>query len=296
MPRQVKVVINPGSGQPKPILHSLNQVFRPAGVDWDISLTKESGDAERIAKEAVTSGVDVVAAFGGDGTVMEVARGVMGSDVAMAILPGGTANLMSVELGIPKDLIEAATIIADEASLEKRIDVGEIEGSKFLLRVGLGIAARKVEIADRDMKDRYGIMAYSIAAIKAMRESNPIEYRFNLDGEEVKVEGITCLVDNAGNIGVSGFKAHKDISVTDGLLDVVVIRDKSFSTFVAIGKGAFEDVPSSESYFHYQAREITIETEPPQAIQVDGEIGWQTPVSIKVIPQAVKVLTPQEEF
>lgn len=293
MPRQVKVVINPGSGQPKPILHSLNAVFRPAGVDWDISLTKESGDAERFAQEAAAGGVDVVAAFGGDGTVMEVARGVMGSDVPMAILPGGTANLMSVELGIPKDLIEAATIIADEQSLEKRIDVGEINGTKFLLRVGLGIAAQKVEIADRDLKDRYGILAYSIAALKAMRDSEPIAYKFSLDGEEIEVEGVTCLVDNAGNIGVAGFKAHKDISVTDGLLDVVVIRDKSFSSFVAMGKNAFESIPNSESYFHYQAKEININAEPAQSIQVDGEIGWQTPVSIKVVPQAVKVLTPQ---
>lgn len=292
MARKVQVVINPGSGQPKPLLHTLNQVFRPAKVEWDVSLTRESGDAERFAQEAVKSGVDVVAAFGGDGTVMEVARGVMGSEVPMAILPGGTANLMSVELGIPKDLSKAASILVDGESPSKAVDVGEIEGSKFLLRVGLGIAAQKVEIADRDLKDRYGILAYSIAALKAIKDSREIAYRFTLDSEEVVVKGVTCLVDNAGNIGVSGFKAHKDISVTDGLLDVIVVRDTSFGSFVALGRGAFDSGPSSESYFHYQAKEISIDADPPQPIQVDGEIGWQTPVSIKVIPRAVKVLTP----
>jgi len=171
MTRNIRVIINPGSGQPKPILHTLNQVFSSAGVEWDISLTQESGDAERFAQEAVKSGVDAVAAFGGDGTVMEVARGVMGSQVPLAILPGGTANLMSVELGIPKDLNQAAEIIASPESEIKSIDVGEIGGTHFLLRVGLGIAAQKVELADRELKDRYGIMAYSIAALKAMKDA-----------------------------------------------------------------------------------------------------------------------------
>jgi YegS/Rv2252/BmrU family lipid kinase len=291
MARKIQIVINPGSGQPKPILHTLNQVFRPVGVNWNISLTQKSGDAERFAREAVKAGVDVVAAFGGDGTVMEVARGVMDSEVPMAILPGGTANLMSVELGIPKDLTKAATIIASEDSPVKSIDVGEIEGSFFLLRVGLGIAAQKVEIADRDLKDRYGILAYSIAALKAAKDAKQVKYNFILDGEEIEAEGVTCLVDNAGNFGVSGFKAHKDISVSDGLLDVILVRDRSFQSVMAFGKGALESTPSSDSYFHWQAEEIYIETDPPQSIQVDGEVGWQTPVSIKVVPQAVKVIT-----
>jgi YegS/Rv2252/BmrU family lipid kinase len=291
MTRKIHAVVNPGSGQPKPILHTLNQVFRSAGVEWGISITQTSGDAERFAREAVEAGVDVVAAFGGDGTVMEVARGVMNSEVPMAILPGGTANLMSVELGIPKDLTKAAEIAANENSPTKSIDVGEIGGTHFLLRVGLGIAAHKVEIADREMKDRYGIMAYSIAALKAMKDAKQVKYKFTLDGKEIEAEGVTCLVDNAGNFGVSGFKAHKDISVFDGKLDVILIRDTSFQTFVAAGKGIYETTPSSDSYFHWQAKEINIETDQPQSIQVDGELGWQTPVSIKVIPAAVRVLT-----
>lgn len=291
MARTIQVIVNPGSGRPKPILHTLNQVFRPAGIDWDISLTQASGDAERFTREAVDNGVDRIAAFGGDGTVMEVARGVMGSEVPMAILPGGTANLMSVELGIPKDLTRAAEIAANEDSPIKEIDVGEIGGTYFLLRVGLGIAAQKVEIADREMKDKYGILAYSIASLKAMKDANPVKYNFILDGEEIEAEGVTCLVDNAGNFGVSGFSASKDISVSDGLLDVILVRDRSFQSFVAVGKGVLESTPSTDSYYHWQAKEIQIEADPPQSIQVDGEVGWQTPVSITVVPDAVRILT-----
>ena len=291
MARKIQVVVNPGSGQPKPILHTLNQIFRPAGVEWDISITQESGDAERFAREAVEAQVDVVAAFGGDGTVMEVARGVMGSQVSLAILPGGTANLLSVELGIPKDLTKAAEIAASTDSAIKSIDVGEIGGTYFLLRVGLGIAAQKVEFADREMKDRYGIMAYSIAALKAMKDAKQVKYTFNLDGKEFEEEGITCLIDNAGNFGVSGFSASKNISMFDGLLDVILVRDRSFRSFVAIGKSVASSSPTQDTVHHWQAKEIQISTDPPQSIQVDGEIGWETPVSIKVVPGAVRVLT-----
>jgi YegS/Rv2252/BmrU family lipid kinase len=291
MARRIQVVVNPGSGQPKPILHTLNQVFRSAGIRWEISLTQASGDAERFAREAVEAGVDVVAAFGGDGTVMEVARGVMGSDVPMAILPGGTANLMSVELGVPKDLAKAAEIAASEDSPIIGIDVGMIGETYFLLRVGLGIAAQKVEIADREMKDKYGLMAYSIAALKAMKDATPVKYNLVLDGEEIEVEGVTCLVDNAGNFGVAGFKANKEISVSDGFLDVIVVRDRSFQSFVGVGKSVATSTPNQDTVYHWQAKEINISTDPPQSIQVDGEVGWQTPVSISVVPQAVLVLT-----
>ena len=291
MTRQIQVVVNPGSGQPKPILHTLNKVFRSAGVIWDLSLTQESGDAERFARGAVQAGVDVVAAFGGDGTVMEVARGVMGSDVPMAILPGGTANLMSVELGIPKDLAKAAEIAANEDSPIKGIDVGQIGETYFLLRVGLGIAAQKVEIADREMKDKYGLMAYSIAALKAMKDAKQVKYNLLLDGEEIEVEGVTCLVDNAGNFGVSGFKASKKISVFDGLLDVILVRDRSFQSFVGMGKSVATSSPNQDTVYHWQAKEIQIDADPPQSIQIDGEVGWHTPVSISVVPRAVLVLT-----
>lgn len=291
MSRKITVIINPGSGQPKPILHSLNSVFRPADVTWEVFLTHKNGDAEKYAREAVLNKVDAVAVFGGDGSVMEVARGVMDSDIPMGILPGGTANLMSVELGIPKDLIKAAEIVANPASNFRAIDMGEINGTYFLLRVGLGIAAQKVELADREMKDRYGIMAYSIAALKAMKDAQQVRYRFTLDGKKIEEDGITCLVDNAGNFGVAGFTASNDISVSDGLLDVLLIRDKSFQTAVAVGKSVATSTPSGDTVHHWQAKEIIIDADPPQSIQVDGEIGWETPVNIKVLPGAVKVLT-----
>ena len=111
---KVHVVINPAAGKDEPIMNVLNDVFHPAGVDWDISITHKSGDGTRLAAEAAASGVDLVAAYGGDGTQMEIANGLLGTGVPQAILPGGTGNAMAHDLGISLNLREAAELIVSK--------------------------------------------------------------------------------------------------------------------------------------------------------------------------------------
>jgi len=290
MDRKIHVVINPASGKPQPILHTLNKVFRAAGVDWDISLTKQSGDAERFARQAAENGYAVVAAFGGDGTVMEVSRGLFGTSVPLAILPGGTANLMAVELGIPKNLEQAATIAANPESLLRWIDAGAIGETTFLLRVGTGFPARKVAYADRKMKDRWGLMAYTISAVKALGNSPKAAYRLTIDDREVECETPACQVYNAGNMGTPGVTAAKNIDVSDGLLDILALRETVLAGLLNRGAYSAERASEEELFYHWQARKITIEADPPQPVQVDGEVGWSTPVSVQVIPRAVSVI------
>lgn len=290
MARKVHVVANPASGQPKPILHTLNSVFRSTGTEWDLSITKESGDAERFARQAAASGVDVVAAYGGDGTVMEVARGLLDSEIPLAILPGGTANLMSVELGIPKNLEKAAAIAADPDSHMRLVDAGLFGGKiLFLLRVGIGGAARKVEIADRDLKNKYGEMAYSIAALKTISTQDKTHYTFTLDGKRYETPAYSVLVDNAGNLGLSG-TGLKSILVDDGLLDVIVVLDYRLRSFISIGTSVLSQKLNPDYILHVQAREISIESDPPQPVQIDGEMAGDTPINIKVMPGLVRIL------
>ena len=293
MRRKVHVIINPASGRPKPILHVLNRVFKQADVDWDISLTKARGDAERFAREAAAGGVDIVGAYGGDGTVMEVAQGLLGSTVPLAIFPGGSANLMSVELGIPKDLEKAAGIAADPDSPTRQVDVGLLGENYFLLRVGMGFAARKVAYADRSLKNRFGVLAYSVAAIKSIKDTKSAHYRITLDGQQVEADGITCLIDNAGNMGIQGFQPAKDIRVDDGLLDVLLLGPKGLVNLTSSGSSLLDTDKEKPPIEHWQARQIAIEVDPPQPVQVDGEMVGDTPISAEVLPGALKVIVPK---
>jgi len=291
MTKKIHVVINPVSGQPQPILNQINDVLYPAGAQWDVSITQKSGDATRFARQAIADGAEVVGAYGGDGTIMEVARAVQGSDVPMAILPGGTANLMSLELGISRDLTQAVQIMLDPDSVVRHVDMGQVGDLHFMMRVGLGYDAEKVRLADRELKDRWGIMAYSIAGLKALKNIPMVHYRITVDGVEIKTDGKTCLIDNAGNLGLPGLSASPLTSVSDGLLDVTVVRDNSISSFIAVGDQILGREPNPDALKHWQGCDIHIDSDPPQILQVDGEIWGQTPVSIKVLPGVLPILT-----
>jgi YegS/Rv2252/BmrU family lipid kinase len=294
MAKKVHIVINPASGQPQPILNQINDVFYPAGVQWGVSLTQKSGDATRYARQAIADGAEIVGAYGGDGTVMEVAEAVQGGDIPMAILPGGTANLMSVELGIPKDLSKAAQIMIDTDSVIRKIDMGQVGEQRFMLRVGIGFAGEKVKLADRELKDKWGILAYSIAGLKALETVPVADYRITVDGNEYETDGKTCLIDNAGNMGMQDKTPSKSISVSDGLLDVIIVRDAKLGSLIALGK-SMHGHENQDALKHWQGHEIKIECDPPQTVQVDGEIWDPTPVSAAVLPGVLPVLTTPEK-
>lgn len=307
------MVINPAAGVGKPILSILNTVFVENGVDWDISITHRAGDAQRLAQQAVKEGADVVAAYGGDGTVTEVASGLLGSQVPLAILPGGTANVLSRELAIPPGLAEAARVACDPQSVIDQIDVGRMGEHNFLLRVGIGFEAAMVEQADRSLKDNFGVLAYLWSALKNLREPVVANYQLVLDGQEVECQGFACTIANSGNLGLTGLQLSAAISVRDALLDVFIVEEASLrslrevlgqvfsgpeSTSTALGAAeqSYSDQIQS-SLRHWQVKEISLRMQPLQVIQYDGEIlaSPQLPLRFSVLPQALRVLVPASQ-
>jgi diacylglycerol kinase family enzyme len=115
-----------------------------------------------------------------------------------------------------------------------------------------------------------------------------------LDGEAFEVEGVTCRVDNSGNFG-HGLSFSEEISVSDGLLDVTIVRDLGGASRRSLFSDALgHGTPDADAFHHWQAREITIDCDPPQQIIGDGELWGETPISLKVLPQAVRFVVPGE--
>jgi diacylglycerol kinase (ATP) len=133
---------------------------------------------------------------------MEVASGLAGSEVPLAILPGGTANVISVELGIPRELEAACMLLLDKDAPTQAVDLGLVGEHYFMLRLGIGFEAEMVAGAERDLKNRLGILAYAVSALKSLRETPVSQYRLELDGEEVECEGISCMIANSGNLAI----------------------------------------------------------------------------------------------
>ena len=294
MPKRLAVIVNPASGQDQPVLTVLNRVFHPAGVDWDVFVTKQAGDGKRYAQQALDAGYDAVGVYGGDGTVAEVASGLIGTELPLAIFPGGTANVMSYELGIPGDLPEAAALAFDESAKIRDVDVGLVVQSErfFVLRVGIGFEAQMVEGADRGLKDRVGDAAYALSALNALRDPPMAHYRLTVDGREVESEGMTCIVANSGSMGRTGLSIAPGIDPSDGMLDVVVIRKADLPTLLSVAASVISGSGRSTELQRWQGREVVVEADPPQTVTVDGEIVEDTPLVVRVIPHAVRVIVP----
>lgn len=310
-PKTIYVIINPAAGQDVPVLATLNTVFREQRVHWHALITHHAGDGCRLAEQALHEGADVVAAYGGDGTVAEVAGGLMGTNIPLAILPGGTANVLSMELGIPSNLAQATRLACGVNSQPRKIDAGEVNGHNFLLRVGIGFEATLVKKADRNLKDRLGYFAYILSAMQSMRQPPKARYRMILDGKQVESEGITCGIANSGNLGQAGIKLGTAVDIADGLLDILLIEQASlqaafdlFRNLIGIREAPIENQASmydsvnsklQQLIRHWQAREISLQVIPTQTIQYDGEV-LHCPdgrIQCKVLPQALTVLVPK---
>ncbi len=286
--KRVQIIINPAAGKNETILNTINAVFSGSDIQWDARITHKFGDATRLTKEAVANGADLVAGYGGDGTQLEVANGLVGTTVPMAILPGGTGNAMAFELNVPRDLAQASALIVNSAN-RRTIDLASIGDRVFMLRAYTGVQAE--ERASREMKDKYGNLAYVAEGLKFAAHPPEAQYRATIDGEVIEGKGMICYIFNAGTFGGLELPEIVNVDVSDGLLDLKVITHgvkpiRAASHYLLKGDNAEAGV------YHWQGREITLEADPPQSVWIDGEEYGQTPITAKVLPKALEVVVP----
>ena len=293
--RNVRIIINPSSGKQIPVLAILSDAMKEGGLEWEVAVSKEKGDALRLAKEAIANGVDIVAVYGGDGTLSEAAGAFIGSDVLLFILPGGSANVLATELGIPKDLKEALQLLCSDSLEVQSVDIARFNDCYSLVRAGLGFEAEMVHEADREIKKKLGVFAYFYSAAAAFKKTKHVRYQIKIDGEEHFVNGWTCVVTNAGSLGFANISLDKKIDVSDGLLDVLVVRkaNLSFVNHVLATLIRRERRENFELVKHWQGKHIQVKTSQQQVVQCDGEALGKVPFDIRVIPGAIKVLRPK---
>ena len=283
----IHVIVNPASGQAEPVLNPLNKIFRQHGLKWEAHITYEEGDAKRLTEEAVAAGAETIVAYGGDGTLMQVANGLIntGADIPLGILPGGTGNAMSFELYIPRYLEQAVELICQPHRI-RPIDVGKVNNHYFLLRCYTGLSSTYQ--ASREMKDQYGLLAYAMSSVQTLTDMQYCNYKLTIDGKVMEREGVLCLITNAGSIGGFDLQLTPTIQPDDGLLDVFIIEATSDSLMSIAGSilGSGEPLPA------LRGREVIVEVDPPQNISLDGEPMGKTPLRAVLVPKLLKVIVP----
>ncbi len=202
-------------------LPELRRLLADRGVDNPLWYeVAKSRKAPRQALRAVEQGADLVLLWGGDGTVQRCLDALAGSDVAVAVIPAGTANLLARNLGIPTDLTRAVDIALDGD--RRPIDLGVINGERFAVMAGAGFDAIMMKEADRGLKDRLGQLAYVWTGTKAVH-ARPVQMSIKVDGSRWFKGRASCLL--LGNMGTltGGLEPFPDARPDDGLLEIGVV-------------------------------------------------------------------------
>jgi diacylglycerol kinase (ATP) len=286
--KHIHFIINPASGKEEPVLSYINQAFLKSKIRWDVSVTQKHCGASEIANGLIGK-TNLIVVYGGDGCVTEVAAALHGSGQPMGIIPGGTANVMAKELGIPTDTLEALTTLKSGKLRLKSIDMGLANNQPFLLRVNLGIMADMITSAHRELKNNLGQLAYGVTAIQTVASAKAINYHLKIDGKKVAATGVALTITNSGSMGIGDFALQPGISISDGQLDVILMNDNNFvSLFKAAGSALLQT--QTDVLQHWPCKTVQITMDKKQTIIIDDLPIVTKKLKIKVIPAAIQIL------
>jgi len=287
MTRRIYVVINPAAGKDEPILNAFNDVFRSHDIDWEVGVTHKYGDARMLAQRAAESGYDLIAGYGGDGTQHEIANALIGCDVLMGVLPGGTGNGFCRELGLPSELRPALEVICT-SEMVRKVDVVRLGEEHFIQRLYVGIEPE--EQTSRELKDHYGTLAYAISGYKRLTTQKDIHYRITIDDWVFETPATKVYVVNASQTG-TGISVTGDLSRSDdGLLEVFILDQGNLKTIAAAAERLLNLHTEIALQFFWRGKNISIETEPDQPVWTDGEYFGRTPVSMNALQGKLSVV------
>jgi diacylglycerol kinase family enzyme len=251
----------------------------------------KSKQAPECAREALEKGAGLVFVWGGDGTVQRCIDALAGSDVDLAILPAGTANLLATNLGIPQDL-PAAVEIGLHGD-RRALDTATLNGEHFAVMAGAGLDALMIRDADRGMKDRVGRAAYLWTGAKNL-SSSPVKARVKVDGRKVFSGTVTCVL--VGNVGSAfgGIEIFDGSRPDDGLLEVGVVTAKSRGQWVrTVGRVVLGRADRSPFVTTSRGAKVRVRFDRPVACEVDGGDRPETDkLRITVRPSSIRVCVP----
>ncbi len=294
---RVFVILNPVAGTctADDVRRALERHFVIGETSCEIHETSRDDRFEELAREARGRGFDMVVAAGGDGTISAVASGLVGSATPLGIIPLGTANVLARELGIPFDLERACQLLAGAHGL-KSVDAMRVGDQHYFTQVGVGIDALMIRDTGREVKRRFGRIAYLWTAFTRLLGFQPRKFFLAVDGKKRHFRASQVLVANGGILGQPPFRWGPDIRPDDGRLDLCIVRARTLLDYLKLAWYVLIGQHKRSPNVRYLAseRDIFIDTKRPMPVQADGEIIGETPVHIFAAPRAIQVVVPVE--
>lgn len=291
------LIANPVAARTRPAL--LTRIVETVGREgWQVEAVQTAGpgDARLLAEQGVRGDADVIAVFGGDGTTMQAAAALVGTEIPLGLIAGGTGNLLARNLRLPTDPVRAARVIM--RGTPKPYDLGRLTSASgeqyFAVACGAGYDARVMSATVSRDKRRWGMFAYVATTFRLLGHLRSSNHRLTVDGRSYEFRAAMLLVANCAEVIPPFIRMGPSISPNDGVLDVVALRADSFfdglraaASFLRGGGGE----PTPAGYVGWlRGKEIRVETDPVEPVQLDGDADGETPFTATVAPGAIRII------
>ncbi len=233
-------------------------------------------------------------ASGGDGTVSGVVTGMVNSQVPMGILPAGTGNALARDLGIPMNMEAALGLIGDDHEIQT-MDVMDVNGDYYILNASVGISAEIMLDTPRGEKRKFGMLAYLSHTFRNLVKARMHRFMLTVDDKNYKVFASEVMVANEKFMGLQPRVEGITIDPSDGRLDAFIVRAKSVRDYLdVVLRFLWQRKPEDDPTLGYVEIKdtMTVKSLVPLPVQADGEVIGETPVEIKLVRNALKVIVP----
>ncbi len=298
--RSACLVYNPvaGQGDPEADLWLIRSYLEP-GIDLDVKLTTAEVGADRLAREAIRGGAQLVIASGGDGTLSAAAEAMVGTGIPFGVISRGTANAFAKALGLPLAIEAACEAILD--GITRPVDAARCNGLPMVLLAGVGLEAGTIARADRETKNRLGALAYFWAGLQQLGELEPFEAVIETPDGILSGQATAITIANAAPPTSVLAQGIGGCCFDDGLLDLTIFAPHDPAEVVAAAFDLWQSAVRSEvnartDVGHILVPWVRLTTDPPQQIALDGEVVGLTPLEVVSLPGSLRLIVPVEQL
>lgn len=294
---RVFVVVNPVAGTciPEEVRRVLITSF--SRRNWSYEFYETTGDdhVPSVVREALEQGFNIIIAVGGDGTVASVASALVHTGVPLGIVPVGTVNALAQELGIPLDVDQASDMLTGDIAITV-IDAMEVEGLYYFFHIGIGLDAVVIRDTSSEYKRRFGSLAFLTKAFSRLSRFEPQHFTIETDGRYTYPQALQVVIANGGVMGVPQLRWGPNIRPNDKRVDVCMVMAQKPLDYADLAWHIVRNHHKRSRHMRYlSARKIVrVDSLEPVPVQADGEFIGQTPVEVRVVPGAIRVIVPRK--
>jgi len=289
------VVVNPVAGvsQPEAVRERIEAAFLSRDIPFEIYETTGDEDLRQKVRNAVQQGFRLFVSAGGDGTLSGVIDGLVGTQIPLIILPTGTWNTVAQIMNIPLQIDPALELVFHEHMI-RTVDALQVDQGFFILSVSAGVGSRTMEDVKRQEKRRFGKLVDLWKGLSQLMEFRSYLFDIKIDGKPTRFRASELLVANSASLGLKALQLDPSIRMDDGKLNVCRIYANTLGEYFKLAISMLRgDQKHNWNVFCMEAtKEVEIRCREKLPVQGDGDIIGRLPVTVKIYPKAVQIVTP----